>query len=275
MMRSIRRFLLPAVALIALAGCASRPQVVERPDFARWFEERGVEGTFLLYDAQQRRYLVHDRGRAAVRRVPASTFKFFNSLAAIDAGVIADENELFRWDGERRWVEAWNRDLDMEEAFAVSAVWYYQELALRIGDGRMRRYLERTRYGNRETGGKTGTFWLDGPLAVSPYEQIDFLRRLDRGDLPFTPRAVEIVRRISVADRGEGWVLHAKTGWSNSEEPGIGWYVGWVERGSGRWYFAMNIDVRSNEDAAARIPVTRAILSSEGIVPPPAQPVIR
>jgi len=70
---------------------------------------------------------------------PASTFKIVNSLIGIQTGKINDENMVIKWDSVKRWNEDWNKDLSMAEAFRVSAVNYYQEVARRIGHDTMKK----------------------------------------------------------------------------------------------------------------------------------------
>jgi len=79
------------------------------------------------------------------------------------------------------------------------------------------------------------TFWLRGALAISAVEQTRFLDRLARQLLPFPLQAQRAVREITLVEQGPGWELHAKTGWQNGPNPGVGWWVGWVEKG-GRSY---------------------------------------
>jgi len=75
----------------------------------------------------------------------------------------------------KRKVPAWNQDQDMKSAIGNSTVWFYQELARRIGQERMQHYLELARYGNRDMSGGIDQFWLEGGLTITPKEQIAFL----------------------------------------------------------------------------------------------------
>jgi len=51
-------------------------------------------------------------------------------------------------DGIKRPIEAWNRDQTLRSAFAVSCLWYYENLAARIGLERYKRILAEVGYGN-------------------------------------------------------------------------------------------------------------------------------
>ena len=72
------------------------------------------------------------------RFLPASTFKIVNSLIGIETGKIVDEKMIIPWDSVQRWNRDWNRDLTMEQAFKVSSVPYFQEVARRIGRDTMK-----------------------------------------------------------------------------------------------------------------------------------------
>jgi beta-lactamase class D len=67
--------------------------------------------------------------------------KILNSLIAIEYKAIQDENEIIKWDGELKShfgtiVNAWNKDTDLKNAYKNSTVWFYVELAKRIGRSR-------------------------------------------------------------------------------------------------------------------------------------------
>ena len=56
-----------------------------------------------------------------------------NSLIGLETGVIPDEAYVIKWDGTRYDVPAWNQTHTLKTAIRNSAVWYYQELARRVG----------------------------------------------------------------------------------------------------------------------------------------------
>ena len=58
-------------------------------------------------------------------------------MIALETGVIPDEEEIIKWDGEKRFVEVWNQDHNLRSGIKYSVVWLYQELARRIGEERM------------------------------------------------------------------------------------------------------------------------------------------
>jgi beta-lactamase class D len=74
------------------------------------------------------------------------------------------------------------------------------------------------------------------------------------------------VRDIMIQEKSGTYTLRAKTGWSDASVPGVGWYVGYVERGNRVVFFATELDIREDKDLAARVDVTRAILRQLGLI---------
>jgi len=256
-------------------GQASAPEgaktaVTDRPDWGRHFAEAGVTGTLvLLTDGDAPMLQAHDPARAATGFLPASTFKIPNSLIALETGVVSGPDTVFAWDGVTRSIAAWNADLTFTQALRVSCVPIYQEAARRIGQERMQWWVREMGYGNADIGDAIDTFWLRGNLRISALEQVAFLRRLAQDRFPFSPRTMALVREMLVEERTEAGVLRAKTGLTGGDAPtpNVGWWAGWVEKGEGRWFFALNIDSLRPEDVPARKAVVKAVLAAEGVWP--------
>ncbi|HEX7769349.1 MAG TPA: class D beta-lactamase [Dokdonella sp.] len=265
----LRTFLL-VLLLVPLLARGQDGAWQEHPEWADAFSAHGVRGSIVVFDEAAGSWHVFDRARAQVPYIPASTFKLFNALVALETHAVADEHEVIRWDGVPRAVGAWNRDHSLASGMKHSVVWFYQAMARRIGPRSMQAWLDRVGYGNRDTGGGIDRFWLDGGLRISAVEQIRFLRKLASGTLPFRPEVQEAVRRIAIVEAAPGHVLHAKTGWGQvgPDQADLGWYVGWLERDGRRWLFALTIDMpNARADAPARIAVARDMLARIGALP--------
>lgn len=251
-----------------LATEAQAAPIAWRDDarIAKLFEEAGVTGTFVVHDVASGQYTGHDRQRAGIRYVPASTFKIANSLIGLDTGAVASVDQVLPYGGGPTYLPQWARDMPLREAIGMSNVPVYKELARRIGIARMREGLRRLDYGNMAAGDTVDTFWLEGPLKISALEQVRFLGRLARDELPFSKPSMVAVREIV---RQEGAAnLYAKTGWYMPEDRKnqIGWWVGWVEKDGKVVAFALNIDMNGDAAAAKRVPLGKAALQSLGLM---------
>jgi beta-lactamase class D len=238
-----------------------------RQDLAKHFTDDGTVGTFVGYKIDDYLVIASDTERSGEAQLPASTFKIPNSLIALETGVVEDpDKDVFKWDGVKRPIEAWNRDHTMRTAIAASAVPVYQEIARRIGEGRMQKYVDLFEYGNRNIGGGIDQFWLTGDLRIDPVQQVDFLDRLRRGALPISKRSQDLVRDILPVTKVGDSIIRTKSGLLGAEigKPSLGWMVGWAEKGSSQTVFALNMDCREPRHIADRMILTQACLRDIG-----------
>jgi beta-lactamase class D len=240
-----------------------------RDDLAKRFFDLGTIGTFVGYKVDDYLIVASDKVRSGEAKLPASTFKIPNSLIALETGVVADpDKDIFKWDGVTRSIEAWNKDHTLRSAIAVSAVPVYQEIARRIGQERMQKYVDLLEYGNHDIGGGIDQFWLTGNLRIDPIQQVDFVDRLRRGALPVSKRSQELVRDILPVTKVGDATIHAKSGLLGAEidKPSLGWLVGWAEKGGQQTVFAMNMDCKEPAHIAARMTVTQQCLTDIGAI---------
>lgn len=225
-------------------------------NLAKNFQEAKSDGCFVLYDLKRDRYIRYNANRCQKRFIPASTFKIFNSLVALETKAIADENTVIAWDGVQREFPVWNQDQNMRTAFTRSVVWFYQDLARKIGEERMKKYIQMVGYGNQDISAKIDSFWLNGNLRISPNEQVKFLIRLYKEELPFSNSVMKTVKDIMVIERKDSYTLSGKTGWSRSPDGtnNLGWYVGYVEKDNNVYFYALNFE---NQDPNFQMGVIR------------------
>src|SRR5687768_2519450 len=90
--------------------------------------------TFVLLDGAGK-FTIDNADRARQRFTPCSTFKIPSSVIGLDTAVIPDEWFEIQYDPKRDGPqhEAWSRDFDLRSALRESAVWYFRELARRVG----------------------------------------------------------------------------------------------------------------------------------------------
>lgn len=243
-----------------------KTKVKENKSLKKYFDEAGVTGGIVIYDLKRNQYTVFDKTRMNTPFVPASTSKIIHSLIFLDSGVLRDDSEVLKWDGVKRWVDEWNKDHNLRSAYKVSAVWFYHEVSKRMSRETMQKYYDLSNYGNRNTNGFGDTYWVKGDLRITPKEQIDFLVRLYENRLPFSPQVIANVKDIMIDEKTNTYTLRAKTGWSDAYTPQVGWWVGYIERADNVYFFATEIDINKNEDAAKRKEITRNVLKEMKII---------
>lgn len=226
------RFKIPVffLALVVLSSCA-KVRIHEKEEWGSVFRDSGVSnGCIILRDHTHEEIYYYNKERCIRRFTPASTFKIFNSLVALETAVAPDEQLIIKWDSVQRWNPLWSHDMNMREAFKLSNVGYYQELARRIGKDYMQHYLDTVRYGNRRMGGKIDEFWLNDTLQISADEQLGFVKKLYFDELPFSERSQRIVRSLMLQEETPGYRLFYKTGTGPGKDSTVYWVVGYAEK---------------------------------------------
>ena len=244
------------------------PQTVEeRKDLKKYFDEYNHTGCFVLFDLKNDKYVKYNPEVISERFIPASTFKIFNTLVGLETGAIKDEKEIMKWDGEKRMYDMWNQDLDLTNAFKYSAVWFYQELARRIGEEKMQYYITLNHYGNENISGGIDRFWLDGELRISADEQIEFLKKIFRNEVKFSQRSIDILKKIMIYEKTDQYIIRAKTGWALRVKDQVGWFVGYVEKEDNVYFFALNIQTEKPEEGfVSRKEISFKILKDLGVL---------
>ena len=233
----------------------------------KYFDENNVDGCFTMFNNADGKVTVYNMKYDTMRFSPASTFKIFNSLVGLQTGVILDEKMVIKWDGTERWNKDWNKDMNMTEAFKVSSVPYYQEVARRLGKDTMQQWIDSLGYGNRNISGPVDSFWLNGNLKISPDEQLGFLKKLYFDQLPFRKSVQQMVRDVMVQENNTAYQLSYKTGWGFDDDgKAIGWVVGWIEENKHIYFFVTFIKApeKDTDIGKLRLNITKSILKQYG-----------
>jgi beta-lactamase class D len=247
-------FSLLACCLLLIAGfqSCSLNNVTEDPGLKKYFDDNKVTGCFALMDNGTGQFTMHNLSRYFDSSyMPASTFKIVNSLIGLQTGKISNDSMVIKWDSVKRWNEDWNKDLTMYEAFRVSALPYYQEVARRIGKDTMEHWLTVLGYGAKKKDevitikSPIDSFWLDGSLKITPDQELGLVKDLYFDQLPFFKINQEMVKRAMLFENEANYRLAYKTGWSGwieKEQRHIGWVVGWIEENNHPYFFVLNIE---------------------------------
>ena len=242
-------------------------ETIERKDLSHYFE--GIEkGTFVLYDESNDQHLIYNLPQSERRLSPCSTFKIYNSLAGLEYKVLdsKDKKTLKKWDGSPQPYDSWKKDHTLSSAITNSVVWYFQELAMQIGETRMQVFLNKINYGNKDISGGLTTFWLQSSLKISAQEQVGLIHKLYAGELPIKAKNIEILKKNITLYNQDGVHMMGKTGSGDQEGKWVlGWFVGVVEKDGNRYFFATNIEGRDGAYGGKAKSITFSILKELGI----------
>lgn len=282
--------LMLALAVVALVTSCRETRITEHKEWGKVYEQYGIkDACFMLRDNNHEAIHYYNKERCITRFTPASTFKIFNSLVALETAVAPDERLVIKYDSSLTMdmQPEWRKDMDMREAMEVSCVWYYQEIARRIGSARMQHYIDTVKYGNMNISGAIDMFWLNDTLKISADEQAGFVKRLYFAELPLSERSQRIVKNIMLREETPNYKLYYKTGTGQKDGKYIYWVTGFVERiehvkepkGSMNktdirqypYFFSQNFEMPESDTsrnwADTRIAITKEILKQYGALP--------
>lgn len=271
-----------------LASCSLKAQSIRmhnngtsdsvsiRTDFNKYFRDCNVQGSIAIYDDSHQKWILSDSSDVFKEALPASSFKIINLLIALETGVVRDENEVYKWNGQvdtalYGYRPEIYRDMTVQDAFRESAVWVFLDMAKKIGKENYQYYLKTCNYGNQNLSETGDDFWNFGLLGISPVNQVSFLRSMYAEKLPFSNRNIDIVKRVLINEQNENYTLSAKTGWTRQGGINTGWWVGYVETQAGVIFFATRLfqDRKFNSPTfgPCRKEITRSILKDMNVIP--------
>ncbi len=151
------------------------------------------------------------------------------------------------------WNKNWNKDIDFDEAFRSSCVWYYRQLVDDIGKDMMQKELEKLQYGNCDISdweGRLNTnnnnraltgFWLESSLRISPKEQVEVMERIFGADSIYSEETRKELKQVMlVSEQGaEDIPIYGKTGMGKIDGVVVdAWFTGFAE---GNIYFCVRL----------------------------------
>lgn len=250
---------------VFFAAC-SQNNVKEDPGLQRFFDSAGVKGTFGLFDNGQGSFIIYDlpRYRDSAYQ-PEATFDIFQSLVAIQTGVVKDDSAIiFTGDTVVRvdttnptGQEAFRQDkMTLRDCFRSPGLGHlgFSELARHIGRDTLKKWIDSVHYGNRDLGDTGTDFWFDGHLKISADEQLGLIKQLYFKQLPFFEHTQRLVVDMMPVEANSNYRLAYKTGWGfkTGDRHPIGWIMGWIEENKHPYFFVMNLE---SEDPKADIQI--------------------
>lgn len=275
------------VTLFLIYGCSSNRQadgksnilakndINIRGDFQNYFDSCGVEGTIAIYDIRNDKWIVSDTVGLEIETLPASTFKIINLLIALETNTIKDENEIIKWVGSTDTVKYGYRpeiyhDMPVKEAFELSAGWVFVELAKKIGKDTYRKHLAESKYGNNNLSQTEADFWNFGDFAISPKNQVEFVKSFYEEKLPFSKRNIDIVKNVMITEQNEEYTIRAKTGWTRENNINTGWWTGYIETKNGTYIFATRLlqdrKMKRSDFGSCRKEITKKVFKDLNII---------
>lgn len=256
--------------ILLICFCLLASVLYAQEDYASLAKQYNT--ALVVYDKGSESRIDENPATSGRRLSPCSTFKIYNTLIGLELGLIKGADvPWYKWDGVKRFLNGWNQDLTLREAFRVSAVPAYQELAREIGTERMREYIEKINYGTEDVSAGVDRFWLPSKeytsIQISADEQVNLLNALLDGKLPFDHGDITVLKDIMLASETEKGRLYGKTGSGMGSDGkwNLGWYVGFLESNGNTYVFACNITGGESPSGLVARKIVEEYFRSEGL----------
>lgn len=231
-------------------------ETITEKDFSKFFEN--INGTAVFYNPSNDNFDVYNTELYDLQASPCSSFKIISTLIGLEKGLLQDESTKLGYDGTNYSREEINKDLTLEEAFKLSAVWYYKKFINEISPEDMQEELNYLNYGNKDIsewdGGdinplpQLNGFWLESSLKISPKEQTQVLYKIFGQDNKYSDRSKEILKNIMLVYDEDNLKIYGKTGAGYEDNS---WFVGMVENSKDTYYFAVKLSDPNNQEATS------------------------
>jgi len=278
-------FFLYVIAALLFTSCG-RENILTQNQWGDIYKKHGIDSAcFEMIDNTHDQAFIYNLERCSRRMSPASTFKVFLSLAALESNVALDENLMIAWNKIPTGKPEWDKDMTMREALKVSSEPYFKELAKKMGAVEMQKWLDTIRYGNKRIGQDIESCWVNDTLLITPDEQVGFMKKLYFDKLPMSQRSQRIVRNMLLQEETAEHKLYFKTGTKLNGNRSLVWLVGFIERketqkgvvtkkeetNSRPYFFAMNYETAFDSLATRekRIEILKDILEERQILTSP------
>lgn len=229
-------------------------------DLSDAFQE--YNGSFVLYDAAKDSWQIYHKEYATTRIGPASTFKIYSALFALESGIITPKHTQIPWDRQDYIFDTWNADQTLTSAMQNSVTWYFQALDQQASLSSIMKYVQEIGYGNQLVEGDTSSYWMNSSLKISPIEQVEMLTKLYHNTFGFSPENIKAIKDAICLSSTANGTLSGKTGTEavNGKNTS-GWFIGYIEKNNCTYFFATNIQSEKLASGSLATELTFSILS--------------
>ncbi|VDG97189.1 Regulatory protein BlaR1 [Lysinibacillus sphaericus] len=226
----------------------------------------GYEGSFVLYDLQEKQYNIYNKDKSTLRVSPNSTYKLYSALFALESEVITRIDNSVKWNGKSYPYQSWNQSQDLFTALENSVTWYFQHLDQKVQKKNIQSYLDKIKYGNQNLSGGIEDYWLESSLKISPIEQVQILKDFYTNQFGFDGKNIQLIKDCIKLETTDSGTLYGKTGTGTVNRKNVnGWFIGYVETKNNTFFFATNIESDHHASGSMAAEITKSILQDKGI----------
>lgn len=238
-------------------------EVIKTVDYSKYFD--GLSGCAVFYEPDTKEYKIYNTELADIRTSPCSTHKIAASILGLEYGVINKENSVRHWSGTDYWNEEWNKDIDFNDAFKSSCIWYFREVIDELGEEFIKEQLANLEYGNCDISKWEGNkdidgdrslngYWLESSLEISPKEQTEVMEKIFGTSTSFAYENLQYLKDAMLIEQNKTEnPVYGKTGTGKINGKTVdSWFTGFVNNSGENIYFAVYLDAANPGDISGK-----------------------
>ena len=148
------------------------------------------------------------------------------------------------------------KDIDFQEAFRTSCVWYFRQVIDDIGEDLMQKELDKLQYGNCDISdweGRLNTnnsnraltgFWIESSLMISPKEQVEVMEHIFGKESNYSEETQNTLKQVMLLSEVDSTdiSIYGKTGMGKVDGIVVdAWFTGVAESKTGDVYFCVRL----------------------------------
>ena len=240
------KFILILMTIFSLSSCSKNN--MEEINLLKYFQ--GINGTAVFYNPSVSKYKIYNIPLSHIQSSPCSTFKVMSAYIALSENLFTQNNSIIEWNGKNYENPVWNKNMDLQEAFKTSCVWYFRDLIDKIPQKTIKSYLQKHNYGNQDVSDWKGDqndntniselkgFWIESSLQISPLEQVRFLEQIFSKENQITKTLKDIMLITSNPVK-----IYGKTGLGiKNNMVDTAWFIGFYEQNNFKVFFAIRLN---------------------------------
>jgi len=185
---------------------------------------------------------------------PNSTFKIPLAVMGFESSVLKTaHNPVWKPQKPVTYLKQYhNHEQSPSSWMRFSVVWYSQILTQKLGMKTFQNYVNKFNYGNKNLSGDEGKnngltdSWISSSLTITPFEQIAFIEKLAKNELPVSQKAQEktkdLTKLVEESLHTNGWSLYGKTGAADFDKTNKkeGYFIGFAKKNEDIISFVMH-----------------------------------
>lgn len=222
------------------------PKIFSQHYLDFYFTAKEVEGSIILYDENDDRWIFNDEFDARTATPPAATFHLFHALVALELDATQHYSPAAIWDGVKHYYFGepkphWQCHTTLDEAIFYQNDWYFEGLTKKIKTKDYRFFIESSQYTNSSLTNKQKYEWNFGEFLITPKEQVEFLIALFNQKLSFDRQNQQWIKTQLNQHQGSDYLLYSYEGYTVYQGQQTDWLIGVLERRGNRCFFCTRI----------------------------------